>query len=90
MVLLPNCPEVLQAYAAILKIGGVIVPVVFLLSPAQVRHILADSEAKVVVTAAQFVDKVEGWTGSRSSSPSRPSSGAASSRATGSPRPRRW
>src|SRR5918994_495759 len=50
VVLLPNCPEVLQAYAGILKAGGVIVPVVFLLGPDEVRHILADSEAKLVIT----------------------------------------
>jgi long-chain acyl-CoA synthetase len=63
VVLLPNCPEVLQAYAAILKLGGVIVPVVFLLGPEEVRHILADSEARVVITAAPFLDRIEGWTG---------------------------
>src|SRR5262245_5728086 len=63
VVLLPNCPEVLQAYRAILAVGGVIVPVVFLLSPAEVSHILADSEAKVVITAPEFLGKVEGWTG---------------------------
>jgi long-chain acyl-CoA synthetase len=63
VVLLPNCPEVLQAYAAVLKLGGVIVPVVFLLSPEEVRHILADSEAKVVITASEFLDRIEGWRG---------------------------
>jgi len=63
VVLLPNCPEVLQAYRAILALGGVIVPVVFLLSPEEVRHILADSEAKVVVTAPEFLGKVEGFRG---------------------------
>ena len=63
VVLLPNCPEVLQAYAGILKTGAVIVPVVFLLGRDEVRHILADSEAKVVVTASAFVDKVEGFSG---------------------------
>jgi long-chain acyl-CoA synthetase len=63
LVLLPNCPEVLQAYAGILKAGGVIVPVVFLLSADEVRHIVTDSEAKVVVTAPAFLDKVEGFTG---------------------------
>jgi long-chain acyl-CoA synthetase len=63
LVLLPNCPEVLQAYAGILKAGAVIVPVVFLLGPAEVRHILADSEARVVVTAPEFVDKLDGWPG---------------------------
>jgi acyl-CoA synthetase (AMP-forming)/AMP-acid ligase II len=63
VVLLPNCPEVLQAYAGILKAGGVIVPVVFLLGPDEVRHILTDSGAKVVVTAPEFLGKIEGWTG---------------------------
>jgi long-chain acyl-CoA synthetase len=63
VVLLPNCPEVLQAYAAILKVGGVIVPVVFLLGPEEVRHILADSAARIVITATQFLDKIEGWQG---------------------------
>jgi long-chain acyl-CoA synthetase len=63
LVLLPNCPEVLQAYAGILKLGAVIVPAVFLLGPAEVRHVLADSEAKVVVTASEFVDRLDGWTG---------------------------
>ena len=63
LVLLPNCPEVLQAYGGILKVGAVIVPVVFLLGPAEVRHILTDSEAKVVVTAPEFVAKLDGWPG---------------------------
>jgi long-chain acyl-CoA synthetase len=63
VVLLPNCPEVLQAYAGILKAGGVIVPVVFLLGPSEVRHILADAEARIVVTAPEFLDKLDGWTG---------------------------
>jgi long-chain acyl-CoA synthetase len=63
VVLLPNGPEVLQAYAGILKAGGVIVPVMFLLGADEVRHILLDSEAKVVVTAPAFLDKVDGFSG---------------------------
>jgi long-chain acyl-CoA synthetase len=63
LVLLPNSPEVLQAYAGILKTGAVIVPVVFLLGPVEVRHILADSGAKLVVTAPEFVDKLGDWPG---------------------------
>jgi len=63
VVLLPNCPEVLQAYAGILKTGAIIVPVVFLLGPAEVRHILDDSEARVVVTAPELLDKLGGWSG---------------------------
>jgi long-chain acyl-CoA synthetase len=63
VVLLPNCPEVLQSYAAILKVGAVIVPVIFLLSPAEVRHILEHAEARLVVTAPELAWKVEGWPG---------------------------
>jgi long-chain acyl-CoA synthetase len=64
VVLLPNCPEVTQAYGGILRLGAVIVPVVFLLSREEVRHILADSEAKVVITSSDLASKVEGWKGS--------------------------
>jgi len=63
VVMLPNCPEVLQSYAAILEVGAVLVPVVFLLTADEVRHILADSEAKVVITSDALAGKVEGWPG---------------------------
>ena len=63
VVLLPNCPEVTQAYGGILRLGAVIVPVVFLLSADEVQHILADSEAKVVITSSELSSKVDGWTG---------------------------
>jgi long-chain acyl-CoA synthetase len=63
MVMLPNCPEVLQSYAAILKLGGVIVPVVFLLSPEEVRHILEHSGARLVISSPDLAWKVEGWAG---------------------------
>ena len=63
MVMLPNCPEVIQSYGAILKVGGVIVPVIFLLGDKEVGHILADSEAKVVITSNDMLWKVEGQIG---------------------------
>ncbi len=63
VVMLPNCPEVTQSYGAILKCGGVIVPVIFLLGDREVAHILADSEAKVVITAADMLWKVEAQIG---------------------------
>src|SRR5690349_5809597 len=63
VVMLPNCPEVTQSYAAILRCGGVIVPVIFLLGDREVGHILADSEAKVVITAADMFWKVEAQIG---------------------------
>jgi long-chain acyl-CoA synthetase len=63
MVLLPNCPEVIQSYGGILMAGGVIVPVIFLLGDKEVAHILADSEAKVVITSTDMLGKVEAQIG---------------------------
>jgi long-chain acyl-CoA synthetase len=63
VVMLPNCPEVLQAYAGILGAGGVVVPVVFLLRPAEVRHILEHSGARLLITSPELADKAEGWPG---------------------------
>src|SRR5262245_44808220 len=63
MVMLPNCPEVIQSYGGILKVGGVIVPVIFLLGEREVAHILADSEAGIVITARDLLGKVEGQIG---------------------------
>jgi long-chain acyl-CoA synthetase len=63
VVMLPNCPEVLQSYAAILRLGAVVVPVVFLLGPAEVRHILDHSGARTLITSADLAWKAEGWDG---------------------------
>src|SRR5678815_4801155 len=63
MVMLPNCPEVLQTYGGILRAGGVIVPVIFLLGDAEVAHILADSESKVVITSSDMLWKVDAQIG---------------------------
>jgi long-chain acyl-CoA synthetase len=63
VVMLPNCPEVIQSYGAILKCGAVIVPIIFLLGDKEVAHILADSEAKVVIISTDMLWKVEGQVG---------------------------
>jgi long-chain acyl-CoA synthetase len=63
VVMLPNCPEVAQSYAAILKIGGVIVPVIFLLGAEEVKHVLQDSGATVVITSTDMVWKVDALIG---------------------------
>src|SRR6266850_7986990 len=59
VVMLPNCPEVMQSYGGILRAGGVIVPVILLLGETEVAHILADSEAKVVITSSDMLWKIE-------------------------------
>ncbi|MGH2710781.1 MAG: AMP-binding protein, partial [Actinomycetota bacterium] len=56
-VMLPNCIEVFFAYGGTLGVGGVVVPVVFLLAPGEINHILADCEPKVLITSPLFLDK---------------------------------
>jgi long-chain acyl-CoA synthetase len=63
VVMLPNCPEVMQSYGGILRAGGVIVPVIFLLGEREVAHILEHSEARVVITSPDLLGKVEGQLG---------------------------
>src|SRR3990170_6909277 len=70
VVMLPNCPEVTQAYGAILKLGAVIVPVIFLLTPEEVRHILADSGARLAITSPRPLGEPRGLPG-----PTRPGGG---------------
>src|SRR5262245_65804742 len=47
IVMLPNCPEVTSSYGAILKAGGVIVPVIFLLGDKEVEIGRASCRARV-------------------------------------------
>lgn len=56
-VMMPNSLEVFQAYGAITALGGVVVPIVFLLAPAEVAHILADSRPKILITSPMFIDQ---------------------------------
>ena len=47
-VMLPNCPEVLSINGGTIAMGGVVVPVVFLLAPGEINHILADCRPRVL------------------------------------------
>jgi long-chain acyl-CoA synthetase len=58
IVLMANCPEVFITYTALWRAGAVVTPVVFLASEDEVRHILRDSGARVVVTTAEWTEKI--------------------------------
>ncbi len=53
----------MQSYGGILRAGGVIVPIIFLLGDREVAHILAHSEARVVITSVDMLGKVQGQLG---------------------------
>ena len=58
VVCMANCPEVGISYQAIWRAGAVTTPVLFLLSTDELRHVLTDSGAVMVITTAEFVPKV--------------------------------
>ena len=58
VVLMSNCPEVGIAYSAIWRAGAVLTPAIFLLSAAELNHVLADSEARAVITTPELAPAV--------------------------------
>jgi len=55
VVLMANCPEVLITYNALWRAGAVITPVIFLMTPAELGHILVDSGAVAIVTTEELL-----------------------------------
>jgi long-chain acyl-CoA synthetase len=59
IVIMANCPEVYVTYEALWRIGAAITPVVFLVTPAELRHIIADSGAVAIITTEELLPKVD-------------------------------
>jgi long-chain acyl-CoA synthetase len=58
VVMMANCPEVGVTYGATWRAGGVVTPVLFLLSEPELRHVLSDGGAALAVTTPEFLPKV--------------------------------
>ncbi len=56
---MPNCPEILQAFQAVWKIGAVVVPINYLVGEEETGYIYMDSGAKVVISAPEYLAKVK-------------------------------
>ena len=56
---LPNIPEFIISYLGILKLGAIAVSLNVMLKSAEVRYILNDCTAKIVVTTAQLAKEVQ-------------------------------
>ncbi len=59
LVCMPNRPEVIFAYQAILRSGAIVIPVMHLLHENEIRYILENSEAKAVITSSENLPKIE-------------------------------
>ena len=55
---MPNCPEVLQSFGAIWRIGAVAVPINYLVGEEETAYIYRDSGAKVVISSSAFLPKI--------------------------------
>ena len=63
VVSLSNSPEVFACFAAIWRLGAVIVPIMFLLGENETRYILDHSDAKAVITSADLLEKIQNAAG---------------------------
>lgn len=57
--LLPNCPEIIEIYYALQKIGAIAVPLNFKLIAREVGYLVNASGTSVLLFARQFADKVK-------------------------------
>ena len=63
LICMPNCPEVIFSYQAVLGVGGIIVPAMYLLHENEINFILKNSEAKVIITSSALLQKLTNATG---------------------------
>ena len=59
LIELPNGPEVGTIYGATWRAGGVVTPVLFLLSPAEMAKVVEQCEPAVAVTSPEFLPVVQ-------------------------------
>jgi len=58
-ILMENCPEYIITYFAILRAGGIAVPINTMLTPEEISYILNDSGSETLIFSKGLSDKVE-------------------------------
>lgn len=58
-ILMENCPEYIISYFAILRAGGITVPINTFLTPDEISYILRDSGAKILIYSDAFSSHIE-------------------------------
>lgn len=57
-VTMSNCPEVLESFGAVFRIGAIVLPLLFVLTAQEFRYMLDDSKAVAVITDFTQEEKV--------------------------------
>jgi long-chain acyl-CoA synthetase len=58
IVMMPTCPRVPESFYAIWRTGGVVVPIMPQLAPAEIAYIVKHADAQLVLTSPQFATAV--------------------------------
>lgn len=56
---MPNCPEVLQSFQAIWRIGAIALPINYLVGQEEINFIYQNSAVHTVITSPDYLDKVK-------------------------------
>ncbi|MDZ4165217.1 MAG: long-chain fatty acid--CoA ligase [Smithellaceae bacterium] len=56
---MPNCPEVLQSFQAVWKLGAVVVPINYLVGEEETAYIYEDSGAEVIISSKNYLSKLQ-------------------------------
>ena len=59
IVMLHNCPELIESYCALLKIGAVVSPMNWRLVPREIEYQTNNSDAKIFITADKWLENVK-------------------------------
>ena len=57
-ILLKNCPEFVISYFAILRAGGIVIPLNFMLKEEELKYILDDAGVSSIITSPEFMPTV--------------------------------
>ncbi len=57
-ILLKNCPEYVISYFAILKTGGIVIPLNFMLKEEELKYILDDAGVSTIITSPEFMPTI--------------------------------
>lgn len=56
---MPNCPEVLQSFQAVWKLGAVVVPINCLVGEEETAYIYEDSGTEVIISSLNYLPKIQ-------------------------------